>query len=130
MAILGHGIDLVATARIAAMLDRHGDHFIQRVFTERERSYCRANPRRRAEHYAARFAAKEAVFKAIGTGWRDGTTWTDVEVTRRPSGEPGLKICGRTRQIADAMQVTHWHVSLSHTDDLAIASVIAEGTRK
>lgn len=127
MTLLGHGIDLTQTARIAQMIERHGDRFLQRVFTDAERAYCDASAKRRAEHYAARFAAKEAALKAIGTGWRNGIAWTDVEVLRAPSGAPSLKCWGKVAEIADEMGVTAWSVSISHTDAHAVASVIATG---
>ncbi len=126
MPIIAHGIDLVEVARIAALLARHGEHFADRCFSAAERAYCDAQAKRRAEHYAARFAAKEAVLKALGTGWRHGIAWTDIEVTRRPSGEPGLKLCGQAKRIADDRQVTRWTISLTHTDATAMASVIAQ----
>lgn len=124
---LAHGIDLVPVARIARMLEKHGDTFRLRCFTPSERAYCEANPKRRAEHYAARFAAKEAALKALGTGWARGITWHDVAVTRDPAGQPGLALTGRAAEIAAETGIDHWLVSLSHTDDHAIASVIAWG---
>lgn len=107
------------------MLSRHGERFLERVFTEAERAYADANPRRRAEHLAARFAAKEAVLKALGTGWRDGIAWTDVEVVREPSGRPGVRLHGRAAGIAAELGVSGWLLSLTHTGDTAAASAIA-----
>lgn len=127
MTPIGHGIDITEVDRIAQMLERHGERFTRRVFTAAERRYCEANPRRRAEHYAARFAAKEAVLKAIGTGWRAGIAWTDIQVTRGDNGEPSLQICGQVRRIADIMGIDRWLVSLTHTATVAQASVIAIG---
>lgn len=127
MTLVGHGIDLVETARMDQLIDRHGDHFLSRVFTEAERAYCDGSAKRRSEHYAARFAAKEAVLKAIGTGWRSGIAWTDVEVMRAPSGEPSIKCCGKVAEIAESKGVTGWSISISHTDAHAVASVIAVG---
>ncbi|MBX3364196.1 MAG: holo-ACP synthase [Phycisphaeraceae bacterium] len=126
MPILGHGIDLVSVSRIGAMIDRHGAHFLGRVFTLAEQSYCERNAKRRLEHYAARFAAKEAVLKALGTGWRDGIAWTDVEVVLEPSGKPTIALTGRASSIALSEGVTTIHLSLSHTGDFATASAIAE----
>jgi holo-[acyl-carrier protein] synthase len=128
MHILGHGIDLVEVARIRQMIERHGDHFLERCFTDSERSYAAGSVRRRDEHLAARFAAKEAALKALGTGWRDGIAWTDIEVTHQPSGAPTLKVSGQAGRIAEERRIVRWHVSLSHTDSAAMASVIAEGT--
>ncbi len=125
MAIVGHGIDLVENSRIAAMLDHHGDRFTERCFTVTERSYADHGQRRRAERYAVRFAAKEAVLKALGTGWSDGIAWTDMEILRLPSGEPRLLLTGRAAEIARGMGVTRWWLSMSHTDSHSIASAIA-----
>ena len=101
MQIIGHGVDLVDIARIETMLAEHGRRFVQRCFTEREQQYAEASRRHRAQRYAARFACKEAVLKALGTGWRDGIAWRDVEVVR-VDGErvlvatglsPGERVC-------------------------------------
>ena len=125
MTAIAHGIDLVENARIAAMLDRHGERFLDRCFTPAERAYAEGNPKRCDQHLAARFAAKEAVLKALGTGWRDGIAWTDIEVVRQPSGQPAVRLTGRAREIADAMGATAWLISLTHTDQHAMASAIA-----
>ncbi|MEX2670501.1 MAG: holo-ACP synthase [Phycisphaeraceae bacterium] len=127
MSILAHGIDLVEIQRITDMMQRHGDRFLSRCFTAAEQAYAMESAKRRDERLAARFAAKEAGLKAIGTGWRDGIAWTDVEVTRLPSGQPQLKLHNRAREVAESLGVTRLLVSLSHTDDHAIASVIAIG---
>lgn len=128
MRIIGHGVDLVDLERIQAMLDRHGERFVSRVFTASERAYAEAARRRRVERYAARFAAKEAVLKALGTGWRSGIAWADMEVVRHPSGLPGVRLTGRCADIARSAGVRAWHLSLSHTDRAAIASAIAVGS--
>jgi holo-[acyl-carrier protein] synthase len=124
MTIIGHGIDLVEVARIAASIDRHGQRFLDRVFTPAEQAYA-AGSKRRMEHLAARFAAKEAALKALGTGWRSGIAWTDIEVISEPSGAPRLHISGQAAAIAADRGITTWHISLSHTEQQAIASVIA-----
>ena len=124
--ILGHGVDLVKVDRIARSIDRFQDRFLQRVFTEGERRYS-GQSRRRDEHLAARFAAKEAVLKALGTGWSQGVSWTDIEVVSQASGRPALALHGRAADVARQMGVKWWHLSLTHTDGLAMASVIAEG---
>jgi holo-[acyl-carrier protein] synthase len=129
MRIIGHGVDIIETARIAAMLEDHPERFLERVFTDQEQQDS-GDGRRRNEHLAARFAAKEAAFKAIGTGWSQGVGWTDVAVVKEASGKPTLVISGRTGEIAEGLGITHWHISLSHTDTLAMASVIAEGDRQ
>lgn len=124
--ILGHGVDLVEVERIARSAERFGSRFLERVFTEGERNYA-CEGRRCHEHLAARFAAKEAVFKALGTGWAQGAGWTDIEVVHHASGRPGLVLHGRAADLARSMGVKGWHLSLTHTNDLAMASVIAEG---
>ena len=127
--IIGHGIDIVEIARIARLIDAHGGHFLERVFTGAERTYCDLGGRRRVEHYAARFAAKEAALKVLGTGWRGGIAWTDVEVTRDAAGRPGIRLEGESAQIAAQRGIDRWHVSLSHIETHAVASVIGESAR-
>lgn len=124
--IRGHGIDLVDHARIAAMLETHADRFLERVFTEGERAYAEAAPRRRVERLAVRFAAKEAVLKALGTGWSGGIAWQEVEVVRRSGGVPEVRLHGRAAETAAAAGIGRWHLSLSHAGGFSIASAIAE----
>lgn len=126
--IVGHGVDLVEVARLSRSLKRFGDRFLERVFTQAEREYAGSGPRR-DEHLAARFAAKEAVFKALGTGWAQGAGWTDIEVVREDSGKPVLMLHGKAAVIAAGLGVTRWHLSLTHTGTMAMASAIAEGRR-
>lgn len=126
MPILGHGIDLTEVDRIEEMLAEHGDRFLQRCFTPREIADAGDGPRR-TEHLAARFAAKEAALKALGTGWAQGVGWTDVAVHRAESGKPELIVTGRAAAVAAERGITRWQVSLTHTKDHAVASVIAEG---
>lgn len=99
MQIIGHGIDLVETDRIAHLLDEYGQRFLTRCFTEAEASYA-AHRRRQIEHLAGRFAAKEAILKVLGTGWRDGIAWTDAEIIRLPSGQPFVVLHGMCKQLA------------------------------
>jgi holo-[acyl-carrier protein] synthase len=122
--VVSHGIDLVEVRRIARLLDQHRERFLEKCFTPRESAYARGT-KRYAEHLAARFAAKEAALKAIGTGWRDGIAWTDVEVTIDPAGAPHLSVTGLAAHFATELGITDWLVSLTHTTDLAQASVIA-----
>jgi holo-[acyl-carrier protein] synthase len=126
MPICGHGIDIVATERVQALIDRHGERFLQRCFTDEERAYCEANPRRRVEHYAGRFAAKEAVLKVLGTGWAAGITWRDIAVTRDASGKPGVALTGQAGSMAQRCGITRWWLSLSHIETHAIASALGE----
>lgn len=122
--VVAHGVDIVDVARVARSIERHEERFVERVFTEAERDYC-AREKRSNEHFAARFAAKEAVFKALGTGWAQGIAWRDVEVSRAASGEPGVVLAGRAAQLADERGINAWSLSLSHTSTLAMASAIA-----
>lgn len=125
--IVCHGVDIVEIARIEQMLRAHGDRFIERCFTDAERDYAESGKRRRVERYAVRFACKEAVLKALGTGWRSGITWRDVEVVREPSGQPRVNLTGRCAELAAERRIARWLVSLSHTDSIAIASVVGIG---
>ncbi len=127
MHVIAHGVDLVEVSRIARMLATHGDRFAQRCFTERERVYADSGRRSRAERYAARFAAKEVVLKALGTGWRDGISWLDIEIDRAASGRPQLVLTGRCARLAAELHIARWQVSLSHTRGNALASVIGCG---
>lgn len=124
MSILGHGIDIVETSRIRRLVEEHGRHFIERVFTPGEQAYCAANPKRYYEHLAARFAAKEAVLKVLGTGWRGGIAWTDVEIFKEPSGQPKVRLTGECLRIATDLGISRWHISLSHIETHATASAI------
>ncbi len=124
--IIGHGVDIVETARIKQMLGEHPERFLERCFTPGEQEDSKSS-RRQLEHLAARFAAKEATLKALGTGWSQGIGWTDIEVVRAESGKPSLKITGRAAEIAAELGITVWHLSMSHVAATAIASVIAEG---
>jgi holo-[acyl-carrier protein] synthase len=126
MRIIGHGIDVIETQRLARLLEEHGERFLARCYTEQERNYAQ-NRRRQIEHLAGRFAAKEAIFKALGTGWSGGIAWTDAEVLRLNTGQPTVALHGVCKQVAQEMGITRWWLSISHTEALATASVIAEG---
>ena len=126
MAIIGHGVDIVEIARIAGMLEDHGERFAERCFTVDERAYADESERVRAERYAARFAAKEAVLKALGTGLRYGLSFTDIEVRRTAEGGPVVHLHGVAREMAEKRGIVNWHLSLSHAGGFAIGSVIAE----
>jgi holo-[acyl-carrier protein] synthase len=123
--IVGSGIDMAEVPRIAESIKRFGDRFIRRIFTEGEVRYCdtKAN---RVERYAARFAAKEAAMKAIGTGWNCGVAWRDIEVSRTPGGRPTIKFHGKAAEFAAKLGTRHIALSISHTEQLAIAQVILE----
>ncbi len=126
--ILGLGADLVAIARVEALLSQHGDRFLRRVFTPVEREQClrRARP---AMHLAARLAAKEAAMKALGTGWGLGVRWLDVEVQSRGDTPPNMRLDGAARARADARGVRETLVSLSHDGGYALAVVMATDGR-
>lgn len=123
--IVGTGIDLVEIGRLRAALERRGDRLRNRIFTPGEIRYCdgRPNP---FQHYAARFAAKEALFKAIGTGWSGGVGWRDAEVRNRTNGKPDLLLSGKALEVARRLGAVRYRVSLSHTDGYAVAQVILE----
>lgn len=124
MSVIGHGVDIVAVPRVRRLLDRHGDRFLCRCFTPGERAYA-AGRRRQPEHLAARFAAKEAVLKALGTGMAAGIAWTDIEVATEASGRPAIALAGEAARMAHARGIRRWSLSLSHAGDYAIASVLA-----
>ena len=124
MGIVAHGIDLVDCPRIEAMIERHGERFIQRVFTEAEQAYAEAN-KNDIEKLAGRFAAKEAVLKLMGTGWRGRIAWTDIEIINNSSGQPEVILSGEVEKIADKLGIKHISVSITHTANFAIASAVA-----
>jgi holo-[acyl-carrier protein] synthase len=123
--IIGTGVDIAEVPRIRESIERYGDRFLQRIFTEGEIRYCEAKATR-FESYAARFAAKEAGMKAIGTGWRHGVTWQDFEVANLPSGRPTLKLHGVAARVAEKLGVRGISLSLTHTAELGMAHVILE----
>jgi len=120
---LVHGVDVVDVERIERMLADHPERFPARVFTDRERRDVLAHGRA-AERYAARFAAKEAVLKALGCGWSGGVAWTDVEIRRDDLGRPSVHLAGEAARIARRLGIGAWLVSLSHSRRTAFASVI------
>lgn len=123
--LVGTGIDVIEVPRIARSIERFGDRFLSRVFTEEEIAYCRSKAAW-AESFAARFAAKEAGAKALGTGIQHGVTWKELEVRRVPGGRPMLHLSGRARAIAGQLGVQHVSLSLTHTTGLAVATVHLE----
>jgi holo-[acyl-carrier protein] synthase len=121
--IVGIGIDIIEISRVEEAIKRNGERFLERVFTQGERAYCEAR-KLSAMHYAGRFAAKEAAFKALGTGWSGNIRWTDVEVENNDSGAPCLKLHGAALERFQALGATHTHISISHSRDYAVANVI------
>jgi holo-[acyl-carrier protein] synthase len=126
--ITGSGIDVVEIARIQHAMDRFGARFLNRVYLAEEQGYC-LRKRHSAESFAARFAAKEAAAKALGTGISFGVNWLEIEVVREPSGRPSLRFYGRAAEIAERQGVARSNLSLTHTADLAVASVVLEDGR-
>jgi holo-[acyl-carrier protein] synthase len=123
--IISIGIDIIEVKRVREVLLRT-PRFAARVFTVAERSYCDSRGVVAAQHYAARFAAKEAALKAFGTGWRGGIAWQDVEIAARASGAPFLVFEGRVKEMFEELGATAAHLSLSHTSEYAIAQVVLE----
>jgi holo-[acyl-carrier protein] synthase len=123
--IVGSGIDIAEVPRIASSIRRFGDRFLQRVYTAGEIRYCQSKANS-AERYAARFAAKEAAMKALGTGWSRGVRWRDIEVAREPGGRPTIVFHGKAAEFAERLGALHIALSLSHTSEQAIAQVILE----
>ena len=124
MEIVAHGIDLVDCPRIEEMLKRHGDRFVQRIFTTAEQTYAQTN-KNKVEKLAGRFAAKEAVLKLMGTGWRGKIAWTDIEVINNSSGQPEVILSGEVEKIAARLGIKHVSISITHTANFAIASAVA-----
>jgi holo-[acyl-carrier protein] synthase len=125
MEIVAHGIDLVDCPRIEEMIKRHGERFINRVFTNAEQAYAEANKKNGIEKLAGRFAAKEAVLKLMGTGWRGKIAWTDIEIKNNSDGQPEVTLSGEVEKIADKLGIKHVSVSITHTANFAIASAVA-----
>jgi holo-[acyl-carrier protein] synthase len=123
--IVGLGLDIAEIDRMEAAITRHGAAIIERLFTAREAAYCESH-RNKFERYAARFAAKEAAMKALGTGWRAGVRWRDIEVVRKASGKPTLELQGAARERADKMGVKNISLTITHSGNLALAEVIFE----
>ncbi|HEV2697079.1 MAG TPA: holo-[acyl-carrier-protein] synthase [Terriglobales bacterium] len=123
--IVGTGIDIAEVPRIAESIERFGERFLRRVFTEEEIRYCDSKANR-VERYAARFAAKEAAMKALGTGWNRGVRWRDIEVFRQPGSRPTIRFHGRAAEFAHKLGAKNVALSISHTPEHAIANVILE----
>ncbi|MHC4308566.1 MAG: holo-ACP synthase [Planctomycetota bacterium] len=124
MEIIAHGIDLVDCPRIEEMIKQHNRRFINRVFTAAEQAYADAN-KDRVEKLAGRFAAKEAILKLMGTGWRGKIAWTDIEIVNNVMGQPEVTLDGEVKKLADELKIKHISVSITHTANFAIASAVA-----
>jgi len=123
--IVGMGIDIAEVERIKGAIERHGEVFLRRIFTAKEREYCERF-RNKFERYAGRFAVKEAAMKALGTGWSRGVRWVDIEVVRQKGGRPTLTLAGEAGKIAKQLGVKHIALSITHTAAQAFAQVIFE----
>ena len=123
--IISIGVDIIEVRRVRETIERT-PRFAERVFTEAERAYCESRGAVAAQHYAARFAAKEAALKALQTGWRGGISWQDVEIASRDSGAPYLILHGPVKDLFNSSGATAAHLSMSHTNEHAIAQVVLE----
>jgi holo-[acyl-carrier protein] synthase len=123
--VVGLGLDIAEIDRIEAAIARHGAPILERLYTSSEVAYCESH-RNKFERYAGRFAAKEATMKALGTGWRRGVRWRDIEVIREPSGKPSLSLKGAAKRIAEELGVNNISLTITHSGNLALAEVILE----
>jgi holo-[acyl-carrier protein] synthase len=126
MEILGIGTDIIECPRIGKMIEQHGELFLRRVYTEREIRYCQAR-KHAIEHFAGRWAAKEAILKAMGTGWSRGLAWTDLEVRNSVGGQPQVLVCGGAKEVALQKGIGDILISISHCRTYATAYAIALG---
>lgn len=129
MNVVGIGTDITECLRIAQMIERHGELFITRVYTEHEIEYCQCR-KQATQHFAGRWAAKEAVLKALGTGWRRGISWRDVEIRNDPSGKPTVALRGGARDVVEELGITEMLISISHCRSHATAYALAVGKAK
>ena len=127
--IVGLGTDIVEISRIGQMIERHGDTFLNRVFTENENTYCDSK-KNKEQHYAGRWAAKEAVMKTLGTGFIKGIGWKEIEVINLQSGKPTIVISGGVERHAGEMGVSEILITISHSREFATATAIALGQAK
>jgi len=126
MDIVGLGTAIVECLRIGRMIERHGELFLTRVYTEREIRYCQER-KRAMEHFAGRWAAKEAIFKCLGTGWQRGVCWTDVEIRNDGKGRPRVLMCGAAKDLAQNLHIADILISISHCRAYATAHALAVG---
>ena len=126
MTVIGIGTDIVECLRIAQMIERHGELFLARVYTDHEIQYC-SGRKAATQHYAGRWAAKEAVLKALGTGWARGIRWRDLEVRNNMAGKPSIALGGGARDMCERLGITQMQISISHCRTHATALAIATG---
>jgi holo-[acyl-carrier protein] synthase len=127
--IIGIGTDIIECLRIAQMIERHGELFISRVYTQHEIQYCQSR-KMATQHFAGRWAAKEAILKALGTGWRKGISWRDIEVRNEPGGRPVVAMRGGARDVVEQLGITQMLISISHCRSHATAYALAQGADK
>ncbi len=127
--IIGIGTDIIECLRIAQMIERHGELFISRVFTPHEIQYCQSR-KLATQHFAGRWAAKEAILKALGTGWRKGISWRDVEIRNEPGGRPVVALRGGARDVIEQLGITEMLISISHCRSHATAYALAQSDNK
>ena len=127
--IIGIGTDITECLRIARMIERHGELFIDRVYTPEEIKYCQSR-KQSTQHYAGRWAAKEAILKALGTGWRKGISWRDMEVRNEPGGKPVVAVRGGVKEVVEQLGIADIFVTISHCRSHATATAIAVGKSK
>ncbi len=123
---IGLGTDITECLRIARMIERHGELFINRVYTPEEIKYCQSR-KQSTQHFAGRWAAKEAILKALGTGWRKGISWRNIEIRNEPGGRPVVAVRGGVKEAVEQLGVAEIHVTISHCRSHATATAIAVG---
>lgn len=124
MQVVGIGTEIVECLRVGRMIEQHGELFLKRIYTEREIRFCQSR-KRSTEHFAARWAAKEAILKALGKPWRRGIEWTDLEIMQQPGKSPEVLLCGATKEIARSMRISNILVSMAHCRAYATAYALA-----
>ncbi len=124
MSIFGIGTDIVEVPRIAMMIQKHGEQFVQRIYTPHEIGYCSAN-KASNQHFAGRWAAKEAILKALGTGWSKGVHWTDIEIRNEPGGRPKVRLGGAARILCEQQGIAEILITISHCRTFAVAYALA-----
>jgi holo-[acyl-carrier protein] synthase len=127
--IIGIGTDITECLRIARMIERHGELFIDRVYTPEEIKYCQSR-KQATQHFTGRWAAKEAILKALGTGWRKGISWRDMEIRNEPGGKPVVALRGGLKDLVEQLGITDIHVTISHCRSHATATAVAVGKKK
>jgi holo-[acyl-carrier protein] synthase len=127
--IIGIGTDITECLRIARMIERHGELFVSRVYTPEEIKYCQ-NRKQATQHFTGRWAAKEAILKALGTGWRRGISWRDIEIRNEPGGKPVVAVRGGVKDAVEQLGIAEIQVSISHCRTHAVAYAVAVGKEK